>query len=93
MDENDDKNYRLSVSGGLVALAVAIALAFLFYFLVGFPVNVPLALGVSVLVVEMAEGVLRHGKKPGDLLGTVLIHSILAAGAAWLGAVVVRAIA
>lgn len=93
MDANDDKTYRLSIGGGLVALACSIALAFLFYYVAGFPTNVPLALGVSVLVVELAEGTLRHGMKASALLSTALLHSVLAAGAAWLGAVVVRAIA
>lgn len=93
MDANDDNKYQLSVGGGLVALACAIALSFLFYYVVGFPLNVPLALGVAVLAVEMAEGTLRLGMKASDLVRTALLHGLLAAGAAWLGAVVVRAIA
>lgn len=87
VSEND--TYSLTVAGGLVALLVAVGLAFLFYYLVGYPLNVPLALGAAVFVVELLDGVVRYRMKAADIAGAAAIHALLATGAAWLGTVIV----
>ncbi len=86
---NGSERYRLSVAAGLIALVCAVGLAFVFYYVVGYPLNVPLALGTSVLLVELVEAVARHRFRASDVAGTAILHAFLVAGAAWLGSLVV----
>lgn len=90
---HDEEQYRLSVAGGLIALVCAIGLAFAFYYVVGYPGNVPLALGTSVLVVELVDGVVRQRISASVVARTAVVHALLVAGAAWLGSLVVALIA
>lgn len=84
-----ESTYSLSVAAGLIALLGAIGLAFPFFYLVGFPINIPLALGAAIFLVEVLEAVTRYRFRVSDVAGTAALHAALAAGAAWLGAVVV----
>lgn len=71
--------------GAGVALAVAVLLAFVFYYVVGFPANVPVALGSAVVVAELIDAA-GEPERPGvRTIGKVLVHGALAAFAGWLG--------
>lgn len=75
----------LSTVAAIAAAAGAVVLAFLFYRWVGFPENVPLAFGASVLVAEIAESVLRGGGFSRRQIARALVHGLIVAGACWLG--------
>lgn len=79
----------LTVRSALWALAAAAALTVAFYYVVGFPANIPTAMGTSVLAAELIESARRHRTSPQRIALTAF-HAVLAALASWLGVEIVR---
>ncbi len=88
--EKNLKRGPLTVGGALLALAGAAALTVAFYFVVGFPANVPAAVGVAVLLAEVIEAGRSGESGPTFQIGRALFHAVLAALASWLGVAVAR---
>lgn len=84
------KQGPLTVRTALWALALAAVLSIGFYYLVGFPANVPAAVGTSVLLAEVSEAGAWRKDVFGVRLTTAAVHGVLAAVASWLGVVVSR---
>lgn len=84
------KQGPLTLRSGLWTLAMAAVLSVAFYYIVGFPANVPAAVGTAVLLAEVLEAAVRRGEVPGTRLGLAVLHAALAATASWLGVVVTR---
>lgn len=90
--EEQVKKGPLTVASALGALAGAAALTIGLYFVVGFPANVPVAVGASVLLAELFETAGRgEGTSPVRFASTVF-HAVLATFASWLGVETVRLI-
>jgi F0F1-type ATP synthase membrane subunit c/vacuolar-type H+-ATPase subunit K len=80
----------LTVRSALWTLAIAAVFSIGFYYLVGFPANVPAAVGTSVLLAEGVEAVARRRDFSGTGFALAAYHAVLAAAASWLGVVVTR---
>lgn len=80
----------MTVRGALWAFAGAVVLAVLFHRIVGFPANVPLALGAAVLLVELIETAAATAATSAYMIARAFLHAVLAAFAGWLGVMVSR---
>ena len=91
---NDIRSGTLTITGAVLALIGAAVLSVLLYRIVGFPANIPLAVGSAVALAEIIE-LLLSGYAAALTARTfirALIQGLLAAGACWLGVWIVRSL-
>ena len=89
--EEERRHRPLTVRGGIWAVLAAALLAYMLYYVIGFPANIPVALGGAVVMAELVEGGMAGRTVSSRLVLRSVVHGVLAAAAGWLGVVVVRA--